>query len=187
MVHVATLAIKCIWGVVALVWLVLAFHTKRTQRVFGGVGRLAIIVVFVGFLISRSVQDASLHRHVWAPSPARSAVVLAFVVVGAAFAIWARLTIGTNWSGMVTLKEDHELMQSGPYHLVRHPIYTGLLLMGVATAVNVDQPIAFAVVAVVIVMFFFKIRLEEKLMTESFPDQYPQYRQKVKAIIPYVL
>ena len=116
-----------------------------------------------------------------------SLVALVLVVVGAAFAIWARVTIGANWSGTVTLKEDHELMQRGPYHVVRHPIYSGLSLMGLATTLVVDEAYGFLILGVAIAVFIPKIMLEEKLMTENFPDQYPQYRQRVKAIIPFIL
>jgi protein-S-isoprenylcysteine O-methyltransferase Ste14 len=187
MVHVAGLLIGWTWGVLAVLWLVLAFHTKRTVARSGGVGRLLIVGVVLALIAGRSLRHAAAPHPVWAPSPVVSSVALSAVVIGAAFAIWARLTIGTNWSGAVTLKENHELMQRGPYHLVRHPIYTGLLLMGVATAINYDEWYGFVIMGVVIVLFFFKIRLEERLMTENFPDQYPQYRQRVKAIIPFIL
>ena len=108
-------------------------------------------------------------------------------VAGLAFCLWARVTIGRNWSGIVTLKENHELVVRGPYALVRHPIYTGLLAMFLATAL-VSGYVA-GIFATVIVFFSFWIKLgdEEKLMLKQFPDQYPHYQQRVKRIIPFVL
>jgi len=114
MVRVAALAIGWIRGAVALVWVVLAFRTKRTKARSGGLGRLVIAAVVLALIASRAARRTTLHRHVWAPTATVSALALVFVLVGAAFAIWARLTIGTNWSGSVTLKENHELIERGP-------------------------------------------------------------------------
>jgi protein-S-isoprenylcysteine O-methyltransferase Ste14 len=187
MVRVAGDLTQWIWYAVAVVWLVLAFRTKRTLVRSGGIARLAIVAVVLAIVVSRPLTDTSLHHHLWKPSPVVSALALALVVAGAAFALWARFTIGTNWSGVVTLKQDHELMQSGPYHVVRHPIYTGLLTMGLGSSLQYDEVYGFLLLVLAIVMLAFKIRLEERLMIENFPDQYPQYRQRVKAIVPFVL
>jgi protein-S-isoprenylcysteine O-methyltransferase Ste14 len=150
-------------------------------------GSLAAIVVVGVLVLVRPLSSSSLRDKIWTPSSTWSAVALVLVIIGAAFAIWARITIGTNWSGVVTVKEDHELIQRGPYHLARHPIYSGLLLMGLASALAYDEAYGFAILGVAIVVFVPKIMLEEKLMTEQFPDQYPHYRKRVKAIIPFVL
>lgn len=178
--------IQGVWYVVAAVWLILAFRTKRAVRRSGGVARLAVVVVIVVIVFIRPLANSSLRDQIWGPSPVLSLVALVLVVVGAAFAIWARVTIGANWSGTVTLKEDHELMQRGPYHVVRHPIYSGLLLMGLATTLQFDEAYGCLLLGIAIAVFIPKIMLEEKLMTENFPDQYPQYRQRVKAIIPFI-
>lgn len=180
-------AIRVTWYVVGALWLILAFRTKRTVRTSGGMGRIAVIVVVAVLVLARPLSNSSLHNKIWSPSSTWSAGALAVVILGAAFAVWARVTIGANWSGVVTVKEDHELIQRGPYHLVRHPIYSGLLLMGLASAVAYDEVYGFAILAIAIVAFVPKMMLEEKLMTEKFPDKYPQYRKRVKAIIPYIV
>ncbi len=179
--------IQAVWYVVAAVWLILAFRTKRTVRRSGGMARLAVLVVAVVIVLSRPLANSSLHDRIWGPSPVLSLVALIGVAAGASFAIWARVTLGANWSGVVTLKEDHELIQRGPYRLVRHPIYSGLLLMGLATTLQFDEPYGFIILGVAIAVFIPKMMLEEKLMTENFPDQYPRYRERVKAIIPFVV
>lgn len=111
----------------------------------------------------------------------------ALCVAGLAFCCWARLTIRRNWSGTVTLKEDHELVVSGPYAIVRHPIYTGLLAMFLATAVALGYLAGILATLIVFLSFWIKLIEEEKLMANRFPEQYPAYKRRVKCIIPFVL
>ena len=108
-------------------------------------------------------------------------------VAGLAFCLWARLTLGRNWSGIVTLKENHELVVRGPYALVRHPIYTGLLAMFAATALTYGH--VAGIIAILIVFFSFWIKLsdEEKLMLKQFPEAYRGYQRRVKRLIPFLL
>ena len=109
------------------------------------------------------------------------------MVIGASFGVWARFTIGTNWSVDVTLKEDHELIERGPYALVRHPIYTALFTMLLGTAIAYGQYENVVIFVAAVVIFTIKMRAEEHLMTEAFPDQYPEYRRRVKAIVPFLV
>jgi protein-S-isoprenylcysteine O-methyltransferase Ste14 len=110
----------------------------------------------------------------------------AITAAGIAFAIWARLSIGRNWSGTVTVKQDHELVRSGPYSLVRHPIYSGLSLALLGTALGVGE--VRCLLAFVLCLFEFKRKslLEERFMIEQFGAQYVQYRREVKGLIPFV-
>jgi protein-S-isoprenylcysteine O-methyltransferase Ste14 len=106
------------------------------------------------------------------------------LAAGLGFAVWARVHIGRNWSGVVTLKEDHELVRSGPYQYVRHPIYTGLLLAIFGTAVVIGQwrgLIAFALICVSLVL---KLHREEAFMDDTFGEEYARYREAVPALIP---
>lgn len=108
-------------------------------------------------------------------------------IAGLAFSIWARVTLGRNWSGVVQVKQDHELIVRGPYSLVRHPIYTGLLLAFFGTALAVGAWRALLALAIVALSFWRKLRLEERWMSEQFGDQYRQYMGRVKALVPWVL
>lgn len=105
--------------------------------------------------------------------------------LGIAFAVWARRHLGRNWSGRATMKIDHELVTSGPYQFVRHPIYTGVLtaLFGSGLVNGTFWMVAFVAGALV---FAWRIRIEESYMMELFPDQYPAYRARTKALIPAV-
>lgn len=128
-----------------------------------------------------------MHHRLWAGSPLLDAVAIVLVAGGLAFTAWARMTLGANWSGSVVFKEDHELVVAGPYALARHPIYTGLLAMLLGTAVAYAEPEAVGAFVVALVVFYVKSRREEALMTRHFPDAYPAYRRRVKALIPYLL
>ena len=109
---------------------------------------------------------------------------LLMVIAGLAFAVWARAHLGRNWSGTVTVKENHELVRSGPYGIVRHPIYTGLLLAILGTAIVVGEWRGLLALCFLTITFLLKLRREERFMEESFPDTYPSYRAQVPALIP---
>lgn len=175
------------WIAWLVLWLALAFSTKRTVERSGRWWTSMSVVVI--FLVALRVVRASAvwHHALWAPTTLTSAVSVALVVAGLAFTAWARLTLGRNWSGSVTFKEGHELIERGPYAWVRHPIYTGLLAMMLGTALYYAEPLGFVVLAVGAVAFHLKARTEERLMTAHFPDEYPAYRRRVKALIPFVL
>ena len=104
---------------------------------------------------------------------------------GVTFAIWARRHLGRNWSGRATMKIGHELVTSGPYQFVRHPIYTGLLTALLGSAL-LYGPICVVVFLGAVLVFTWRIGVEETYMMELFPDQYPAYRARTKALIPAV-
>jgi protein-S-isoprenylcysteine O-methyltransferase Ste14 len=120
-----------------------------------------------------------------ATNPALGAVAFLCCAIGTGFAVWARMHLGRNWSARPTTKVGHELVTTGPYAFVRHPIYTGIILsaFGSALAVGLAWFIPFAVM---LVLYLSRIPREERLMTELFPDQYPAYKERTKALIPFV-
>jgi protein-S-isoprenylcysteine O-methyltransferase Ste14 len=101
--------------------------------------------------------------------------------------LWARFTLGRNWSADVVLKQDHELIVRGPYRYVRHPIYSGGLLMMMGWAVWSGHFVSWISLVVVLVILWLKASAEEKLMTEHFGSAYREYKKRVKALIPYVV
>jgi protein-S-isoprenylcysteine O-methyltransferase Ste14 len=182
--------ISVCWTLFAVIWLLAAFATKksvyresRAQRL-----RYTIPILLGGFLLAKGhrLSDPLNHRvipHVEAL--AWTGVVLC--IAGLLFCIWARFTLGRNWSGVVTLKGRHELITSGPYALVRHPIYTGLLTMFVATVIVLGHVAGIIAMPFVFVSLWIKLRYEEKLMLKKFPNEYAAYRQRVKRMIPFIL
>jgi protein-S-isoprenylcysteine O-methyltransferase Ste14 len=101
--------------------------------------------------------------------------------------VWARRTLAGNWSSDVTFKQNHELVQSGPYQFARHPIYTGLLVMCLGTAIEVGRLRCWLAIVVIGIGFWIKLSQEERLLLRHFPEAYPAYRKQVKALIPFVL
>jgi protein-S-isoprenylcysteine O-methyltransferase Ste14 len=111
----------------------------------------------------------------------------AMLILGIGFAVWARVHLGVYWSSSVTLKPGHRLIRSGPYALVRHPIYTGLLLALLGTAVSLDEYRGVLAVIIAVGAFVRKLRLEERWLTEEFGGEYDSYRRDVKALVPGVV
>lgn len=111
----------------------------------------------------------------------------AITACGLLFSVWARRHLGRNWSQAVTLKEDHKLITSGPYALVRHPIYTGLVLGILGSAVALGEWRGLVALALVFVALWRKLRLEEKWMREHFGESYEAYSRKVAALVPYII
>lgn len=111
----------------------------------------------------------------------------ALTLAGLLFTVWARVHLGRNWSGTVTIKEGHELITSGPYRIVRHPIYTGLLLAFVGQAIAVGQWRGVLAVALAMFSFWRKLKIEERWMREHFGGAYDAYSQRVSALIPFIL
>ena len=108
------------------------------------------------------------------------------VGVGLMFSIWARRHLGMNWSATITLKEGHVLVRSGPYRWVRHPIYTGLLLALLGTALSRNDWCALLGFALVTAALVRKLSIEERWMLSAFEDEYRQYKAHVPALIPFL-
>jgi protein-S-isoprenylcysteine O-methyltransferase Ste14 len=111
----------------------------------------------------------------------------ALLIAGLAFSIWARRTLGRNWSGTVTVKQDHELIETGPYRFVRHPIYTGLLLALAGSTLAQGLWGSVLAWALCLVSFLIKLRREEAWMRETFGEKYAAYCARTKRLVPWVL
>jgi protein-S-isoprenylcysteine O-methyltransferase Ste14 len=182
--------ISACWSIFPVVWLLAAIFTKRTVYRESRAQRLRYTIpILIGcYLLFRGY-------HLPYPFNARiipytNPILVAAAVLcvsGLALCFWARAVLGGNWSGTVTLKENHELILSGPYRLVRHPIYTGLLAMVVATAMQQGHIAGMIGLILVFISFWIKLNEEEELMRQQFSDQYLAYGERVKRIIPFVL
>ncbi len=187
------LALKIIsvcWTLFAVIWLLSAFATKQTVYQESRAQRLRYVIpILLGGLLlakGRRMADPFGHRFIpYVDALAWFGVVLC--VAGLAFCIWARFTLGRNWSGVVTFKAGHQLITSGPYALVRHPIYTGLLTMVVGTVIVQGHLAGIIAIPLIFVSFWIKLRYEEKIMLEKFPDEYAAYQRRVKRLIPFIL
>ncbi len=182
-------AYQALWLLFLTVWMLAALTSKRTvRRQTSTSWMIQAVLTWVGFLLLlQPMRFGAMNvRFV----PAASASTFCGVVLTAAgigFAIWARFTLGRNWSSTVTVKQDHELIRQGPYRVVRHPIYSGMLLAMLGTAIGYGKVACLIGVAIVFLGFWIKWRIEERFMIEQFGAQYIQYRREVKAVIPGVL
>jgi protein-S-isoprenylcysteine O-methyltransferase Ste14 len=182
------LFIECCWIAWAVYWVIMAFTTKRTVERRGFIGyRLVALIIIVGWVAIGRLLHVSSQSQLWHTTLALGAVTDCIVLAGAAFTVWARITLGRNWSAEVTFKQDHELIESGPYALARHPIYTGLIVMALGTAVNYGRTFGFALLFALCAGLWWKARQEEWIMSRHFPDAYAAYKMRVHAIIPFVL
>ncbi len=170
------------WAVFWLYWLVAAFSMKRGRIPWSRELRIrAVIAVVVIVLIRFGV----FRGHGINTDPVRAGVGLALFALGLGFAIWARMNIGRNWGTPMTQKDEPELVTSGPYRLVRHPIYAGILVAGVGTAVALSWLWLIAV-GLAAVYFLYSATVEERYLTEHFPDAYPAYKRSTKMLLPFI-
>lgn len=177
--------IGVLWLAFWTYWLVSASTAKKTLRTnalwIGIAARLAIV-----FLVVWLLRHHNLRIQVPASDPLVAAAGLLACVAGLTLAVWARVYLGRNWGMPMSQKEEPELVTSGPYAYIRHPIYSGVLIAIVGTAVTDGSwwLIAFFIAGV---YFLFSAKREEQIMTDAFPSQYPDYKRRTKMLIPFVL
>lgn len=138
---------------------------------------LVISIVFPGLLLLQIVPGGALS----------GLVGVALTLAGLGFAIWARIHLGTNWSGHAVIRVDHTLVRSGPYRIVRNPIYTGILIGGIGSTLVIGKFWALAVTIILAAVFIEKIRNEEAFLLEEFGESFIDYRKNVKSLIPFIL
>jgi protein-S-isoprenylcysteine O-methyltransferase Ste14 len=110
----------------------------------------------------------------------------ALTIIGLAFALWARFYLGSNWSAYITLELDHKLIRTGPYAIVRHPIYAGFMTALIGSVLNFGHMRSFIAAVMVILAWTYKSGLEETFMRDHFGIEYDQYCHDVKRFIPKV-
>jgi protein-S-isoprenylcysteine O-methyltransferase Ste14 len=181
------LVFPLIWFVWFLYWMISARGVKPVQRRESVASRAAHIVplaIAVSLLFSRTLPLPWLVAQI-VPQSVDLAVAGAVVtVVGLALTVWARQTLGTNWSGTVTVKKEHELITAGPYRYVRHPIYSGLLLGFVGSALAWGQWRGLLALVLAVYALWRKWRIEERFMRDTFGTAYSDYAARTPAVIP---
>jgi protein-S-isoprenylcysteine O-methyltransferase Ste14 len=171
------------WAAFWLYWLVEAFSMKRGRVPWSRELPIRAVILVVVILLVRlgAFRGFVLNTVLW-----RAGIGLVLFALGLGFAIWARMHIGRNWGTPMTQKDEPELVTSGPYHLVRHPIYSGILAAGVGTAVAVSWQWLTAVVLAG-VYFVYSAIVEERHLTDQFPENYPVYKRSTKMLLPFIL
>ena len=182
----AGILILACWVSLGVYWNISARGIKSAAEEQGFAARLARMPVWLGFVLFLAawvypVGPVSIQHTVFSDSAG-----VAICAVGLFVAIWSRKVLGADWSQDVELKKGHQLVEHGPYRYMRHPIYTGHLLMGLGTAIASGLLVAFAGLVSFLVGFWIKLSQEERLLLRGFPDEYLAYKTRVKTLIPYV-
>jgi protein-S-isoprenylcysteine O-methyltransferase Ste14 len=179
--HALKLAVDCAWLVFWFYWIASAASSKESVR-SGWRPRLAGVSAVGVFVIAGVLRGGSLAVH----SLILGAIGALLFACGIALAVWARLHLGRNWGMPMSQRAEPELVTSGPYRLVRHPIYSGLLTATLGTAL-VDNLLGLIVVAVLVAYFYYCGTVEERNLAATFPTAYPEYRSRTKMLIPFLL
>jgi protein-S-isoprenylcysteine O-methyltransferase Ste14 len=181
-------SIEAAWIVFLAYWVIMAFRVKRTVKRESVGGRLLWVAggIAAFMLLYGDTHWGVLASRFAGPDTGWALAGAVLTSVGVAIAIWARTILGGNWSGMVTVKQGHTLIRTGPYTVVRHPIYSGLLLAVLGTALALGEVRGLVAVGVLFVMFLAKSRTEERFMAEQFGREYDNYRRGTHALIPFV-
>lgn len=171
-------------------WIISSQHVRPTKQAETRASRyshLTLVYAAFGLVLLPLGRVEFLGWHLWPNSPPVFFIGAGILLVGFCFAVWARLHLGQYWSGTVTLKEGHRLIRTGPYALVRHPIYTGFTLGLLGTAILVGQLRGLLGVILLLIAYFRKLRQEERWLTEAFGDEYREYQAEVKTLVPFVI
>jgi protein-S-isoprenylcysteine O-methyltransferase Ste14 len=176
------------WGAFILVLVVSAFSVKPTIERQSWTGRLATFafLTLAFILLLEKISWWGITTRIWPTGPALRILACIITFGGLAVSIWSRLSLGPNWSATVTYREGHELVARGPYRFVRHPMYTGFLLMVSGTVINLGDISGLAALTLCVLGTWWKLGQEEALLKKHFPDTYPDYKSRTKALIPFV-
>jgi protein-S-isoprenylcysteine O-methyltransferase Ste14 len=180
-------AITFLWLSLLAYWIFSARGNKPTVYRISPVWRTLSVLGIAAEVILIRAYPRFFRHHLYFPTPPYRAAGVIICAAGVAIAIWARHTLGTNWSGTPTIKEGHELAERGPYRLVRHPIYTGILLAMIGTGIGSAQTKHLFIIGLAVAILWTKLRIEESLMLRQFPQTYPDYMRRTKALIPFVV
>jgi protein-S-isoprenylcysteine O-methyltransferase Ste14 len=178
--------INALWGLFALYWIVSAFKLKKTKRRESWSQRFRYVLpLLAAFCLFQPWAHYGWLGARFVPlSDAAPWIGVVLTAAGVAIALWARWHLGANWSGVVTLKEGHELIRSGPYRNIRHPIYTGILLALLGTAVAGGEVRGLLAVAIAWLSFYTKARREESFLTQEFGPSFAEHTKRTGMFLP---
>ena len=180
--------LRGLWTLFMGVWAIAALRGKKVvkrESISSELSHRIFLIPAIALLFLR-FPDTPLAHPLFNTNPATILGGEIVTGLGIAYAFWARFNLGTNWSGSITLKADHQLVRSGPYALSRHPIYTGILLAMLGNAVCMGTIAGVIGFALAVVAFKRKSLVEEHLLRTQFGEEYGRYAQDVRALIPYV-
>jgi protein-S-isoprenylcysteine O-methyltransferase Ste14 len=179
----------CLWVVFFLYWAISALRSKAAKKTESGAERLQRMVpLAVAYLLLfyRATSFGWLGKRFVTDSSPPAVIGVSLTAAGVAFAIWARWHLGANWSAIVSIREQHELIRSGPYRRVRHPIYTGMLLAMAGTALVLGEVRGLLAFAITLFAFYWKARKEEAWLTREFGEKFNAHAQRTGMFLPRI-
>lgn len=183
-------AAQALWAAWFLYWWWASRNVKQAQQAESTASR-GLHLMILGFiflvLFSSAFRFGFMGRRLWPEGLVISGAGLGMTAAGLLFTVWARVHLGKYWSGEVQIKEGHRLIKTGPYALVRHPIYTGFLLAILGSAVTLGEVRGLVIIGATLTAFWRKLRIEEAVLSREFGGEYAAYRGRTKALIPFVL
>ena len=175
------------WGIFLMFWFIAGLFAKKNVRMLTwGLGLRIVIALVIIYLVQ--IHQVHFLKILVKPNQTYSILLIIgtmFCGVGILFAIWARIYIGRNWGMPMSIKEQPELVDAGPYAYIRHPIYSGMLLATLGSSV-LREPLFFVFFLGITVYFVYCAKQEEQLLTKQLPEQYPAYMQRTKMFIPFM-
>jgi protein-S-isoprenylcysteine O-methyltransferase Ste14 len=181
--HVVDVVILAGWVVFWVYWLAASVGVKAGQTRLTRFAGARVGVILVILLLLRV---GALGGHATSNDPWLQGIGLAVFLLGLALAVWARIYLGRNWGTPMSQKVDPELVTTGPYRSIRHPIYSGIILAMIGTTIAVSLYLLVAVAALG-AYFLYSAVMEERFMAGLFPDSYPAYKRSSKMLIPFIL
>jgi len=177
-----------LWNSLLIVWVILWFGSKQAKKRESPWERLQhVIPVLIAFWLLFEGRHRFWNARLLPETPFLLWLGLAVTALGVGISIWARVSLGTNWSGMVTLKQDHELVRKGLYRWIRHPIYTGILVGFAGTAMIKGHLRGWIGLVVLLASFYFKARREERFLRQEFGEGFEEHRRRTGMFLPRVI
>jgi protein-S-isoprenylcysteine O-methyltransferase Ste14 len=176
------------WILFGVYWSVSAFSAKKTEKKEPSAERLGhMILMAVGyFLLFQRTDNGGVLNHRFLPDASWIAWLGgAITFAGVLFAIWARWNLGKNWSAAVTIKQGHQIIRTGPYAHIRHPIYTGMLIGVIGTALAVGEYRGLLAFAIILFGFYRKARKEEAFLAANFGEPFQEHKQRTGFFLPH--
>jgi protein-S-isoprenylcysteine O-methyltransferase Ste14 len=181
------LLVEVPWIVFVLYWIVSAIRTRDTLQTESSASRYAILLIEIaGFvLLFRHSAGVGFLGERFMHRTLASAIIGSILTwVGIGLAIWARYHLAEYWSARITIKQDHQLIRTGPYARLRHPIYSGIILAAIGSAVVIDQWRCVLGVCLVLIGYCIKARKEETMLTQQFGDAFREHQKQTGFLIP---
>lgn len=179
-----------LWDALVFCWIATGLMAKQTRRAephWRAITRSVVLGAMLYVLFEAPPHWYPLHVRIIPQGPGEDLLGLCIMLIGTAFAIWARFALGNNWSSRATIKQDHELIIRGPYRIVRNPIYTGLFFALAGTCIVLGEVRHLLALPILLIVWATKIHTEQRFLREQFGDPYLQYCREVKAFLPYVI